>query len=68
MPLAVISKTEPFAVAPGTPKALTNRLEQLLPAVQAQLVKLEPPTPHQRPRCTTSSNGRRSGRWIGRSG
>ena len=46
MPLAVISKTEPFAVAPGTPKVLSDRLEQVWPMVQAQLVKLEPLTPH----------------------
>jgi len=46
MPLAVISKTEPFATAPGTPKDLTRKLEQVWPAVQSALVKLEPVTPH----------------------
>jgi hypothetical protein len=46
MPLAVISKTEPFATAPGTPKDLTGRLERVWPRVQSALVKLEPLTPH----------------------
>ena len=46
MPLAVISKTEPFATAPGTPKDLTRKLEQVWPDVQSALVKLEPLTPH----------------------
>ena len=46
MPLAVISKTEPFATAPGTPKDLTRRLEQVWPKVQSALVSLEPLTPH----------------------
>jgi pimeloyl-ACP methyl ester carboxylesterase len=46
MPLAVISKTEPFATAPGTPKALTGKLEQVWPEVQSSLVNLEPFTPH----------------------
>lgn len=45
MPLAVISKTEPFATAPGTPKVLTTKLEQVWPKVQAARVKLEPRTP-----------------------
>ncbi len=45
MPLAVISKTEPFATAPGTPKVLTTKLEQAWPKVQAALMKLEPQTP-----------------------
>jgi pimeloyl-ACP methyl ester carboxylesterase len=46
IPLAVISKTEPFATASGTPKDLTRRLEQVWPKVQSALVKLEPLTPH----------------------
>jgi pimeloyl-ACP methyl ester carboxylesterase len=46
MPLAVISKTEPFATAPGTPKDLTRRLEQVWPNVQSALVNLEPLSPH----------------------
>jgi pimeloyl-ACP methyl ester carboxylesterase len=46
MPLAVISKTEPFATAPGVPKDLTRKLEQVWPKVQSALVKLEPLTPH----------------------
>jgi pimeloyl-ACP methyl ester carboxylesterase len=46
MPLAVISKTEPFATAPGTPTDLTRKLEQVWPKVQSLLVKLEPRTPH----------------------
>jgi pimeloyl-ACP methyl ester carboxylesterase len=46
MPLAIISKTEPFATAPGTPKDLKRRLEQIWPTVQSALVNLEPLTPH----------------------
>lgn len=46
MPLAVISKTEPFATAPGAPKQLTRKLEQVWPKVQSALVHLEPLTPH----------------------
>jgi pimeloyl-ACP methyl ester carboxylesterase len=46
MPLAVISKTEPFATAPGTPKDLTRRLEQVWPTVQSALLNLEPLSPH----------------------
>ncbi len=46
MPLAVISKTEPFATGPGTPKDLTRKLEQVWPKVQSALVNLEPLTPH----------------------
>jgi pimeloyl-ACP methyl ester carboxylesterase len=46
VPLAVISKTEPFATAPGVPRALLIRLEQAWPKVQALLVGLEPQTPH----------------------
>ena len=46
MPLAVISKTAPFATAPGTPKDLTRKLEQVWPKVQSALVNLEPLTPH----------------------
>lgn len=46
VPLAVLSKTEPFAIAPGAPKAVTTKLEQVWPKVQAALVGLEPQTPH----------------------
>ncbi len=46
VPLAVISKTEPFATAPSAPKAITTRLEKVWPAVQQSLVALEPQTPH----------------------
>jgi pimeloyl-ACP methyl ester carboxylesterase len=45
IPLAVISKGEPFATTPGTPKDLTAKLEQVWPAVQRLLVTLEPRTP-----------------------
>ncbi len=45
IPLAVLSKTEPFATAPGAPRGLTRKLEQVWPTVQAALVKLEPLTP-----------------------
>jgi pimeloyl-ACP methyl ester carboxylesterase len=46
VPLAVISKTEPFATSGSVPKYLTAKLEQAWPNVQAALVKLEPQTPH----------------------
>jgi pimeloyl-ACP methyl ester carboxylesterase len=46
MPLAVLSKTEPFATAPATPKGLIRKLEQVWPEVQSALVSLEPLTPH----------------------
>ena len=45
IPLAVLSKGEPFATAPGTPADLMTKLEQVWPAVQRQLVTLEPQTP-----------------------
>jgi pimeloyl-ACP methyl ester carboxylesterase len=46
IPLAVISKTEPFATAPGVPGQVTTRLERVWPRVQDLLVTLEPQTPH----------------------
>lgn len=46
IPLAVISKTEPFATAPTVPEAIRKRLEQVWPEVQDRLVGLEPQTPH----------------------
>ncbi len=42
----MISKTQPFATAPGVPRDLTVRLESVWPKVQNLLVKLEPQTPH----------------------
>ena len=46
IPLAVMSKTEPFATAPGVSPAILGKLEQAWPLVQDELVKLEPQTPH----------------------
>lgn len=46
VPTAVISKTEPFAVSPTVPQALTETLERAWPGVQDALVGLEPKTPH----------------------
>jgi pimeloyl-ACP methyl ester carboxylesterase len=46
MPLAVISKTEPFALAPGTSRAIARKLEQVWPITQDGMVSLEPQTPH----------------------
>jgi pimeloyl-ACP methyl ester carboxylesterase len=46
IPLAVISKTRPFATAPGAPEDLTAKLETVWPEVQALQVLLEPQTPH----------------------
>lgn len=46
VPLAVMSKTEPFGTAPGVSAALKRRLEAIWPRVQDRLVTLEPQTPH----------------------
>jgi hypothetical protein len=46
VPLAVISKTAPFATAPTAPKSVTTRLEKVWPQLQQHLVGLEPQTPH----------------------
>lgn len=46
IPLAVMSKTEPFATSPTVPPEIRQRLEEVWPAVQDALVRLEPRTPH----------------------
>jgi pimeloyl-ACP methyl ester carboxylesterase len=46
VPLAVMSKTEPFATSPTVPPPITSRLEEVWPRVQAALVPLEQQTPH----------------------
>jgi hypothetical protein len=46
VPLAVMSKTEPFATAPGVSAAILTKLEEVWPLVQDALVTLEPQTPH----------------------
>jgi len=46
VPLAVMSKTEPFATAPGVSPAILSKLEEVWPLVQDALVTLEPQTPH----------------------
>jgi pimeloyl-ACP methyl ester carboxylesterase len=46
IPLAVMSKTEPFATAPRVSPAILGKLEEVWPLVQDELVKLEPQTPH----------------------
>jgi pimeloyl-ACP methyl ester carboxylesterase len=46
LPLAVMSKTEPFAISPAVSPAIQARLEGVWPAVQDALVPLEPRTPH----------------------
>jgi hypothetical protein len=43
---AVMSKTEPFATAPGVPPAIISKLEEVWRLVQTALVTLEPQTPH----------------------
>jgi pimeloyl-ACP methyl ester carboxylesterase len=48
IPAVVISKTEPFAVSPSVPAAITDTLERAWPQVQDALVALEPDTPHVR--------------------
>ncbi|MGH3042440.1 MAG: alpha/beta fold hydrolase, partial [Gaiellaceae bacterium] len=46
VPLAVMSKTAPFATAPGAPEDVLTTLEQGWPKVQDELVTLEPQSPH----------------------
>ncbi len=46
VPLAVLSKTEPFATAPGVPASLRATFERVWPLAQNTLVGLEPQTPH----------------------
>ena len=46
MPLAVISKTEQFGLAPGFPKDVARKLLRVWPVGQDLLVPLEPQTPH----------------------
>ncbi|MGW6980519.1 alpha/beta fold hydrolase [Streptomyces sp. NPDC054932] len=45
VPMAVLSKTEPFAAPAGTPKALLDTLERAWPRVQQELVELGSQTP-----------------------
>jgi hypothetical protein len=45
IPLAVMSKTEPFATAPGVSPAILHQLEEVWPLVGDELVTLEPQTP-----------------------
>lgn len=46
VPLAVESKTEPFATPPGFPADIKARLERSWPVAQDLLVALRPQTPH----------------------
>jgi pimeloyl-ACP methyl ester carboxylesterase len=46
MPLAVISKTEQFTLAPDFPKNVARQLRRAWPVAQDTLVGLEPRTPH----------------------
>lgn len=46
VPMAVLSKTEPFAAPPGAPKELLDTLERAWPQVQQKLVELGSQTPH----------------------
>ncbi|WP_159045838.1 alpha/beta fold hydrolase [Streptomyces sp. WM6372] len=46
VPMAVLSKTEPFAAPAGSPKVLLAPLERAWPAVQQALVELGEQTPH----------------------
>jgi hypothetical protein len=46
MPLAVISKTEPFPVPPGPSAAVLRALNKAWPIMQNRLASLEPQTPH----------------------
>jgi len=46
VPLAVMSKTQPFATPPGFPRIVKARLERSWPRAQDLLVRLRPQTPH----------------------
>ncbi|WP_405754559.1 alpha/beta fold hydrolase [Streptomyces sp. NBC_00073] len=46
VPMAVLSKTEPFAVPAGSPEAVLAPLERAWPEVQQALVELGNQTPH----------------------
>jgi len=46
IPVAVISKTAPFATSPTVPEVLRTQLEKVWPQVQAGLVDLGYETPH----------------------
>ncbi|MEU6890216.1 alpha/beta hydrolase [Streptomyces sp. NPDC046557] len=46
VPIAVLSKTEPFAAPPSMPKQLLTHLEVAWPEAQRSLVALAPQTPH----------------------
>jgi pimeloyl-ACP methyl ester carboxylesterase len=46
VPLAVMSKTEPFAISPAAPQDVARRVDEVWPFVQAELVPLRPQTPH----------------------
>jgi pimeloyl-ACP methyl ester carboxylesterase len=46
IPLAVMSKTEPFAISPTAPQDLVTKVDEVWPLVQAELVPLRPQTPH----------------------
>ncbi|MFE2143410.1 alpha/beta fold hydrolase [Streptomyces sp. NPDC059456] len=46
VPMAVLSKTEPFAAPAGSPKAVLAPLERAWPEVQRALVELGNQTPH----------------------
>ena len=46
IPLAVISKTEPFTTLSGVSPVILSKLEEVWPLVGDALVKLEPQTPH----------------------
>ncbi|MFB6805619.1 alpha/beta fold hydrolase [Streptomyces sp. NPDC056387] len=46
VPMAVLSKTEPFAAPAGSPKAVLAPLERAWPGVQQALVELGNQTPH----------------------
>jgi len=46
VPLAVLSKTEPFGAPPGVSPRLLRKLEEVWPKVQALNATLRPQTPH----------------------
>ena len=55
IPVAVISKTEPFATSPTVPEALRTQLEKVWPQVQGRLVDLGTKRRTSSPRAATTT-------------
>ena len=63
-----MSKTEPFATAPGVSPAILSKLEEVWPLVGDELVKLEPQSRARRITLERAFNFRDLGGYVGREG